>query len=93
MTVNTVGGFPLCRERRERVVEQEEDEAHAHDLHRGADPDPAGQLPDRLQPRRPGPRAHRPDHGALQEGDPGLVPELQGQAEEVHQQRKVQESE
>jgi len=63
---------------------QEQGEKGPDDLHRGAAAGAASQLPDGLEPRRPGPRADRSDHGAQQKGHAGLVPEFQSETEETH---------
>lgn len=62
---------------------QEQGEARAHHLHGGAATGAAGQLPTGLQPWRAGPGADRAGHGPQQAGHAGLVPELQGEAEEA----------
>lgn len=73
-----------------RRLPQEQGEARAHDLHGGAASGAAGELPARLQPRRPGPGADRAGHRPQQEGDAGLVPEQPRTAEEAPAHRQGQ---
>ena len=67
---------------------EEEDEADADYVHGGTGPDLAGQLSNRLEPRRARPREDRANHGTEQARDAGLVPKLPGQAEEVHEHQQ-----
>ena len=81
--------FPTRRERRIfRSIGEEKDKADADNLHGGTDTDLAGQLPNRLEPRRARPREDRPDHGTEQARDASLVPKLPGEAEEVHEHQQ-----
>lgn len=73
----------FCRRLRLRGLPQEQSEARAYHLHRGAAAGPPGELPAGLQPRRARPGADRPGHGAQQAGDAGLVPEQPSSAEEA----------
>ncbi|KAL1117161.1 hypothetical protein AAG570_004488 [Ranatra chinensis] len=75
----------IRRGRRFRIVpQQEQGEESEDDIHGRAASSAPGQLSAGLQPRRSGPREDSPDHRAEQEGDPSVVPELEGQAEEAH---------
>ena len=77
--------------RKRRIVRssvEEEDEADADDVHGGAGADLASQLPNRLEPRRAGPREDCADHGAEQARDASLVPKLPGEAKEVHEHQQ-----
>ena len=79
----------VCRKRWVvRSSVEEKDEADADDVHGGTGADLAGQLPNRLESRRAGPREDRADHGAEQARDASLVSELPGEAEEVHEHQQ-----
>lgn len=73
------------RRRLGKLPQQEQSEAGADHIHRGATPGPPGQLPAGLQPGRTGPGADSADHRTQQASHSSMVPEQQSTSEETPQ--------
>jgi hypothetical protein len=92
-SVNQPTASRISRRWRLRELPQEQSEEGPDDVYGGAAAGTTGKLPTGLEPRWPGPGTHCPDHGTEQAGHPGVVPELQGSAEEASPHREDEVSE